>query len=259
MPWPSSLLRERSVPVFDGERRKVVIMSNGADKGRSRLGDKARVEERRLWEQLNQRLNESVRKGTLTRNAAREMGKNLTTDPELTTLFARVFEFAESGSGYIYERLQEPNPIDPFNGGHHKDDGCGFMAKILLGLETSELRCKTVDTLERGAEVLRRHYGWSNQELAQRVHLPPDWSAEYVEPTPAHVGQRVTELREIAGRTPGELALEGYLSIERLRLLEEGKLDSFPDICELQGLASVLGTNPLFLWYWAGQLASAEG
>jgi hypothetical protein len=75
--------------------------------------DPIQAEERKLWEEINQRLIDSVPKGTLVRDAPWEMSVALTIDPELVGLIRRLFQFADHGSGYIHDRLEERDPGDP--------------------------------------------------------------------------------------------------------------------------------------------------
>src|SRR3954451_20480213 len=47
----------------------------------------------------------------------------------------------------------------------------------LLGMEPPELRRLVAEVLREGAEVLRRHHGWSEEELAKQLDLPCDFSS----------------------------------------------------------------------------------
>jgi hypothetical protein len=128
-------------------------------------------------------------------------------------------------------------------------------AKRLLEMETPELRRLAAEHLEKGAEVLRLHRGWSRQEMAERLRLPPDMTASLTQVDSGELGERIIELRKIAGLYPGELAAEAQVPIEVLRLLEEGHVDADPTIVHLRQLAESLGTNLPFLWYWAELIA----
>jgi ribosome-binding protein aMBF1 (putative translation factor) len=127
-------------------------------------------------------------------------------------------------------------------------------AQRLLGMEAPELRRLANQVLREGAEVLRRHHGWSEEELAKQLDLPIDFTSAYVEVKAIHLGQRITELREIAGFTPAELADAADVSINVIRVLEEGHEDANPYIAELRSLASALDTNLAFLEYRAQRL-----
>jgi hypothetical protein len=235
-----------------------------------RPNDRRRDEERELWDEINQRMIDSVPKGTMASEAPWEMSVALSRDPQLKALFAKLFAFAESGSGYIHDRMQERSPDDPEIGDlfglpksleeDSPDDEELFLqeAKHLLAMETPELRSQAVEILKRGAEVLRLHYGWSDEELAKQLELPPDFSSGYVEVKPIHLGRRITELREIAGLTPVELADNAEVPIEVVRLLEEGHENANPYLDQLRRVAEVLDTNLAFLWYWAERLSAQE-
>jgi ribosome-binding protein aMBF1 (putative translation factor) len=128
-------------------------------------------------------------------------------------------------------------------------------AERLLGMEVPELRRLAAEALREGAEVLRHHHGWSEEELAKHLDLPCDFtSSGYVEVKAIHLGQRITELREIAGFTPVELADTADVSINVIRVLEEGHQDANPYVEELKRIASALDTNLTFLEYWAQRL-----
>jgi hypothetical protein len=75
--------------------------------------DPVREEERRLWDELNQRLIDSVPKGTMARDAPWEMSVALSKDPELGDLFRRVMEYSVHDSGYIHERLEDVDDDGP--------------------------------------------------------------------------------------------------------------------------------------------------
>lgn len=124
----------------------------------------------------------------------------------------------------------------------------------LLGMEPPELRRLVDEVLMEGAEVLRRHHGWSEEELADQLALPCDFISGYVEVKTIHLGQRITELREIAGFTPVELADAADVSINVIRGLEEGYQEADPYVDELKRIASALDTNLPFLEYWAQRL-----
>lgn len=138
------------------------------------------------------------------------------------------------------------------------DDYFFRAAKRLLGMEAPELRRLAAEHLEEGAEVLRLHKGWSRQEMAERLRLPPDMTACHVTVELHQLGERFIELREIAGLDPGELAAQAQVPIEVLRLLEEGHADADPTIDHLKQLARCLGSNLPFLQYWAELIARGE-
>jgi ribosome-binding protein aMBF1 (putative translation factor) len=126
-----------------------------------------------------------------------------------------------------------------------------------LGLEHPELHQRGLENLEKGAEVLRRHKGWSRQELAQHLELPPDFAG--LKPAgKQHLGQRIVELREIVGITPGQLAARSQVSINLILLLEERDDEANPDWEQLKKIARALDTNLTFLVYWAELLAGGE-
>lgn len=231
-------------------------------------GGRRREEERELWDRINQRLIDSVPKGTMASDAPWQMSVAMSSDPELKALLAELRGYARSGTGYIHDRLQERKRDDPEIGdlaglpksleeGPSAEDREVFLleAERLLGVEPRELRRLATEVLKEGAEVLRRHYGWSDEELAKQLDLPPDFtSSGYVEVKPIHLGRRITELREIAGLSPVELADAAGVSIELVRVLEEGRQDANPYLEELKRLASALDTNLTFLEYWAERL-----
>jgi|SRR5215213_4332677 len=143
----------------------------------------------------------------------------------------------------------------------HESEDEGFSPReaeqIKDLLSQPEMQRLAVECLEEGAEVLRLHKGWSRQELAQHLGLPPDWTEEYVnvEMKLHHFGSRIIELREIARLTPGELASQAEVPIQVLRAIEEGHGQADPSLDELRALAEQLETNLPFLFFWAERLA----
>jgi len=237
------------------------IRGNGSDGRR-------KEEERELWDRLNHRMIDSVPKGTMASDAPWEMSVAVASDPELKALFAKLRGYVRAGTGYIHDRLQERRRDDTeigdlvglprsFEEGLSAEERAVFLqeAERLLGIEAPELRRLATEVLKEGAEVLRRHHGWSVEELAKELDLAPDFtSSGYVVVKPIHLGRRITELRQIEGLSPVELANAAGVSIELVRVLEEGQQDASPCVEELKRLASALDTNLTFLAYWAQRL-----
>lgn len=144
--------------------------------------------------------------------------------------------------------------------GDHEDDAWREEAERLREYAQSpDGRREALEHLEEGAEVLRRHMGWSKQQLAQHLGFPPDFSG-YTEFGTRRLGERFAELRELVGLTPGELAEKAKVPIHLLRVLEEGPggVDE-PSIDELQTLAEALETNLAFMLFWAEQVVRSRG
>jgi len=112
-----------------------------------------REEERELWDRINQRMIDSVPKGTLASDAPWEMSVALTSDPELKALFVKLLGYVRCGSGYIHNRLQERRRGDPEIGdlvglpksleedpSAEEREMFAREAERLLGMEAPELR-----------------------------------------------------------------------------------------------------------------------